>query len=66
MKPGVANQIISFCVNNQVLYFVLVYDFAGLEGRTALPVPMLGLVGSLHFLHLHLGDQGASCKAARK
>lgn len=54
----------TFCVENQVLYFLLDYDFASLESRTGLPVPILGLVGSLHFLHL--GDQGASCEAAWK
>lgn len=48
--------------------YLLFYDFAGLEGRTGLPVPTLGPVGFLRVLHqlLRLEDQGAGREAAWK
>lgn len=50
------------------MLYLLVYGFAGLEGRTGLQVPTLGPVGSLHVLHqlLRLEDQGASWEAVWK
>lgn len=52
-------------MKNQTSY-LLFYDFAGLEARAGLPVPMLGLVGSLGVPHQLLQLQRAKEPAGRQ